>query len=41
MSVWLYVNGVRICSAPRLMADQIANHMRKCGYTDVQIKPKL
>ena len=41
MSVWLYVDGVRICSAPVRLAESMANHMRQCGYTDVQIKPKL
>ena len=41
MSVWLYVEGVRVCSAPRKLADDLANYMRQCGFTDVQIKPKL
>jgi len=40
MSVWLYVDGVCMCSAPIKTAGQLADHMRQCGYTDVQIKPK-
>ena len=41
MSVWLYVDGVQICSTPIQMAERIVSHMLQCGYTDVQIKPKL
>lgn len=40
MSVWLYVDGVKVCSLPQERGGEMVAFLRSKGFINVKVEPK-